>query len=53
MPEANGGSGAGALTLRQFYSFFPKKYAFLGIVWSKFCVFKWLNKVLMRPQAVA
>jgi len=22
-----------------------------GIVWSKFRVFKWLNKVLMRPQA--
>jgi len=29
---------------------FFKRYAFLGIIWSKFRVFKWLNKVLMRPQ---
>jgi len=46
-PEANGGSGERP-TLRHFYSF-SKKYAFLGIVWSKFCIFKWINKMLMRP----
>jgi len=32
---------------------FSKKYAFFkGIIWSKFRVFKWLNKVLMRPQCI-
>jgi len=36
--------------LRRFYSFFEKSTYFLGVVWSKFCVFKRLNKVLMRPQ---
>jgi len=50
-PEANGSSGAEPLTLRRFYScFFFKKYAFLGVVWYKFRIFKWLNKVLLRPQ---
>jgi len=50
-PEANGGLEAEPPTLRRFYSLFlKKKYAFFGIVWSTFCVFKWLNKVLMRSQ---
>jgi len=30
------------------FTVFFKKYAFLGIVWSKSCVFKWLNEVMMR-----
>jgi len=29
---------------------FSKSTHILGIVWSKFRVFKWLNKVLMRTQ---
>jgi len=41
--------GTDPLTLRQFYSFFYKKYAFLNIFWSKFLLkntfFKCLNKV--------
>jgi len=36
----------------EFTVFSKKKYAFLGILWSKFRVFKWLNKVLMRPQGL-
>jgi len=35
--------------LGDFTAFF-QKIAFLGIVCSKFRVFKWLNKVLMRLQ---
>jgi len=34
------------------FTAFYQKMAFLGIVWSKFRVFKWLNKVLMRPQGL-
>jgi len=48
-PEINEGSGADAATILQLFS---KKCAFLGIVCSKFCVYRWLNKVLMRPQSI-
>jgi len=36
LPEANGGSGAEPPTLRRFYSFLYKKYAFFVIFWSIF-----------------
>jgi len=48
--EAIEGWGAKPPTLRKFYSFFPKNTQFLGIIRSKSRVFRWLNKVLMRPQ---
>jgi len=35
-----------------FTTFFKKNTHFLGEVWSKFCVFKGLNKVLQRPQGL-
>jgi len=43
-----GGAPDPAAILQLFF----KKYAFLGIVWSKFHVFKWLNKMLMGPQVL-
>jgi len=56
-PEANGGSGAKSPTLRRFLVFFPKKYAFLSILWSKFLLktrLKWLQKVCCcAPKACA
>jgi len=47
-PMGLGGRAPDAATILQLFS--KKKYTFLGVVWSKFCVFKWLNKVLMRPK---
>jgi len=44
--EFRGGAPDAAAILQLF----SKKHAFLGIVWTKFRVFKWFNKVLMRPQ---
>jgi len=35
------------------FQVFLKKIRSFDIVWSKFRVFKWLNKVLMRSQAFA
>jgi len=55
-PKANGGWGAKPPTLRQFFTFFFKKYSFLSLLWSKFLLktrFYMLAKsVLVGPQGL-
>jgi len=45
LPEASGGF------VTAISQFFPQKICIFRHSWSKFRVFKWLNNVLMRPQA--
>jgi len=55
-PEVSGGSEAEPSTLRRFFQLFPKKYAFLNTLWSKFLLentFKMTTKsVLLHPQGL-
>jgi len=48
--KANGVQGRSPRRCGKFTAFLKKKYAFFMHSLSKFCVFKWLNKVLICPQ---